>query len=62
MPLGVGFEPHSPIYGSFSVVGLVDTNCAHSGPFLAIFGPFLGHIVELECKKGLFVMGRSRRT
>ena len=35
---------------------------AHIRPFLAIFGPFLGHIVELEGKKELFVMGQSRRT
>ena len=28
----------------------------------AIFGPFLGHIVELEGKKVLLVMGQSRRT
>ena len=31
------------------------------GPFLAIFGPFLGHIVELEGNKGLLVTGQSRR-
>ena len=42
------------------VLGLSDTNGAQSGPFLAIFGPFLGHIVELEGKKGLFVMEQSR--
>ena len=28
----------------------------------AIFGPFLGHIVELEGKKGLFFTVQSRRT
>ena len=27
-----------------------------------MFGPFLGHIVEFEGKKGLFVTGQSRRT
>ena len=42
--------------------GLGDTNGAHSGPFLAILGPFLGHIAELEGNKGLFVTGQSRRT
>ena len=31
-------------------------------PFLAIFGPFLGHFVELEGNKGLLVTGQSRRT
>ena len=30
----------------FLVLGLVDTNYAQSMPFLAIFGLFLGHIVE----------------
>ena len=31
-------------------------------PFLAIFGPFLRHIVELEGMKGLLVTGQLRRT
>ena len=31
-------------------------------PFVAIFGPFLGHIVELELNYGLLVMEQSRRT
>ena len=31
-------------------------------PFLAIFGSFLGHIVEPEGTKGLLVMGQLRRT
>ena len=39
-----------------------DTKCVQSGPFSAIFGPFLGHIVELEGNKGLFVTGQSRST
>ena len=30
-------------------------------PFLAIFGPFHGHIEELEGKKGFMVIGQSRR-
>ena len=30
--------------------------------FLAIFGPFLGHIADLEGKKGLLFTGPSRRT
>ena len=28
-------------------------------PFLAIFGPFLGHVVEIEGNKELFVTGQS---
>ena len=57
-----GFEPRSPRYGLFLVLGLMDRHRAQSGQFLAIFRPFLGHIVELEGKKGLFVTGKSRRT
>ena len=34
-------------YGPFLALGLFDTNDAQSRPFLAILGPFLGHIVEL---------------
>ena len=59
MPSQFGFEPRSPRYDPFSVLGLVDTNNAQSGPFLAIFGPFLGHIVELEGNEELFVTGQS---
>ena len=62
MPSEFGFEPCSPRYGPFLVLGLFVTNSAHSGHFLAIFGPFLGHIMELEGKKGLLVTGQSRRT
>ena len=29
---------------------------------MALFGPLLGHIVQLDGKKGLLVTGRSRRT
>ena len=61
MPSEFGFEPRSPRHGLLLVLGLFDT-AAHIRPFLAIFGPFLGHIVELEGKKELFVMGQSRRT
>ena len=51
MPSELGFEPRSPRYGTFLVLGLFDTNNAQSGPFLANFGLFLEHIVELEGKK-----------
>ena len=40
MPSEFGFEPCSPRYVPFLVLGPFNTNCAHSGPFLAIFGPF----------------------
>ena len=56
------FELGSPRHNPFSVMGVFDANCAQSGPFLAIFWPFLGHTVELEGNKGLFVTWRSRRT
>ena len=48
MPWEFGFEPRSPRYDPFSVLVLADTNCAPSGPISAIFGPFLGHIVEFK--------------
>ena len=60
MPSEFGFEPRGQRYGPFLVLGLFYINCAQSGPFLAILGPFLGHTVELEGKKGLFVTGQSR--
>ena len=56
MPLESGFEPRSPRYGAFLVLGLFDTYCVSLGPFLAIFVPFLGHIAKLEGKEGLFVL------
>ena len=56
MPLEFGFEPRRPRYGPFLVLGLFDTSCAHFGPILAIFGPFLGHVVEIEGKKRLCFM------
>ena len=62
MPSELGFEPRSPIYGRFSVLGLVDTKCAQFGPFLVIFWSFLGNIVGLEGNKGCFVTRESRRT
>ena len=62
MPSEFGFEPRSPIYGQFLVLGVVDTKCAQFGPFLVIFGPFLGNIVDLEGNKGCFVTRESRRT
>ena len=37
-------------------------HCADFGAFWRLFGPFLGHIVELEGTKGPFVTRKSRRT
>ena len=62
MPSELGFEPRSPRYDPFSVLGLVDTNSAQSRPFSVIFGVFLGHIVELQGNEELFVTGESRGT
>ena len=62
MPSDFVFEPRSPRYGPFLVLGLFDTNSAHLGHYLAIFGPFPGHIVELQGKKGLMVTGQLRCT
>ena len=60
--LGIGIVATNPRYGQFLVLGLFDTSSAYSGPFLAIFGPSLGHILEVEGNKGLFVTRKSRRT
>ena len=62
MPSEFSFEPRSPRYGPFLALGLFDTNNAHSSQLVAIFGPFLGHIVELEGNKGLFLTGQLRGT
>ena len=62
MPSEFRFEPCSPRYGPFLVLGLFDINNAHSSQLVAIFGPFLGYIVELEGNKGLFVTGQLRGT
>ena len=55
--LGIGIVATNPRHGQFLVLGLFDTSCACS-----IFGPFLGHILEVEGNKGLFVTRKSRRT
>ena len=54
------FGPPSPRYGPFLVLRLFDG--ADSGPFWALFGSFLGHIVGLDGFKGLFDIGKSSRT
>ena len=56
-----GFEPHSPRYGPLLVLGSFNTHGAQSGPLVPIFGPFLGHIREVEGKNELFVTWQSWR-
>ena len=51
MPSEFGFEPRSRRYGVFLVSG-----------FWRLFGPFLGHIVELKGTRGLFDTVKSSRT
>ena len=53
LPLEFRSEPRRPRYGPFLVLGLLDTSFGHFAPFLAIFEPFLGHIVEVGGKKRL---------
>ena len=53
MPSELGVEPRSPRYSSFLVLAVFDASCARFRPFLAIFGPFVGHIKELEGKEEL---------
>ena len=60
--LGIGIVATNPRYGQFLVFRLFDTSSAYSRPCLAIFGPSLGHILEVEGNKGLFVTRKSRRT
>ena len=40
----------------------VDAHCADFGDFWRLFGPFLGHIVELKGTRGLFDTVKSSRT
>ena len=49
--LHFSFEPHSPRYCPVLVRRQCDECCAHSGPFVAILGPFLEHIMELDSTK-----------
>ena len=63
MPWEFGFEARSPRYGPFLVgFGPVRHKYHIFSWFLAIFGPFLGHIAELPGNKKLFVMRQTRRT
>ena len=49
-------------FGFELVLELFDRISAHLGPCLDILGPFLGHIVELDGNKRLFVTERPRHT
>ena len=40
----------------------VGAHCANFGAFWRLFGPFLGHIVELKGTRGLFDTAKSNRT
>ena len=62
VPSPWGEKQFKPTYGLFLVSGLVDTSCANSAAFLAMPWPLIGHIVEIEGNKGLFVTRKSRRT
>ena len=57
MPSESRFEPCSQRYGLFLVCG-----CRHLELLEAFFGPFPGHIMELEGRKELVDTGKSSRT
>ena len=57
-PWNFGFEPRSPKYGPFLVLGCRGKCCAQFGPF---FGRF-SDIAELEGSKGFFVTKKSEGT
>ena len=61
MPSESDFEPRSPRYGPCLVSG---GWCflRRFGAFWHLFGPFLGHIVELKGTRGLFDTVKSDRT
>ena len=56
MPLESHFEPCSQRYGVFLVCGFRHLE------LLGPFGPFPGHIMELEGRKELVDTGKSSRT
>ena len=62
MPSNLSFGPRGPRYSQSSVLGMFHTGSAHSWPFVAIFGLFLGHIMESEVNNGLLVTEQSMRT
>ena len=54
VPLESRFEPCSPRYSPFLVLGCMQPMCTECGAFGGLFLPFLGHMVEVEGTKGLF--------
>ena len=61
MPSELDFEPRTPRYGLF-LVSAVGAHGADFGAFWRLFGPFLGHIVELKGTRGLSDTMKSSRT
>ena len=62
MPSEFVFEPRSPRYGPVLGFGVLVHIAQFLGTFWRLFGPFLGHIVELEGTKGPLVARKSIRT
>ena len=62
MPSESHFEPCSQRYGLFLVCGCRQPICTKFGASGGRFGPFPGHIMELEGRKGLVDTGKSSRT
>ena len=62
MPLESHFEPCSQRYGLFLVCGCRQPICTKFGAPSGLFGPFPGHMVELEGRKELVDTGKSSRT
>ena len=56
------FEPCSQRYGLFLVCGCRQPIYTKFGAFGGLFGPFPGHIMELEGRKELVDTGKSSRT
>ena len=62
MPSESHFEPCSQRYGLFLVCGCRQPIYTKFGASRGLFGPFPGHIIELEGRKGLVDTGKSSRT
>ena len=56
------FESCSQIYGLFLVCGRWKPIYTKFGAYGGLFGPFAGHIMELEGRNELVDMGKSSRT
>ena len=62
MPSASHFESCSQRYGLFLVCGCRQPIYPKFGASGGLFGPFPGHIMELEGRKGLVDTGKSSRT